>query len=181
MPMTDEQKKLVENNINLARYLANKWISRGIRNFNYDDLFSLFLYALCKASVAFNPNYGAKFSTYAMVCMNNEVKMAFRKMITSREYFEWGEVVNQDEEGNLLRVTDIVSNADHLKYDHIIDLMILKEALTILTDREKNILKFRFYCNDTQEQTAAKLKISRAYVCRIENKSFLKLRKHMEE
>jgi RNA polymerase sporulation-specific sigma factor len=182
--MTEEQQKMVEDNINLARYMTNKWLKGGVRNFDYDEIFSMFSFALCKAARTFDPNKGAKFATYAGRCMENEIKMAFRKMgrigrENSRMNFE--DPIHIDTEGNPLTLMDIYSNDDHLKYNEILDIMCAKDALGMLKDREIQIIISRYFHMKSQKIIADELKISQSYISRLEKKIIKKLKDFSEK
>jgi len=153
--MTEEQQKLVEDNINLARYMAIKWVKQGVRNFEYDEIFSMFSYALCKAAKSYDSLRGASFATYAARCMDNEIKMGFRKKgrnggEDSQTNFE--DPIHVDTEGNPLTLNDVFANNDHMEYDKVIDTMYAKEAFKILRPREVQILKKKFFEDTTQRE-----------------------------
>lgn len=75
--MTNEEKALVEDNIALATYIANKWyVSCGI---DMDEAVSICRYGMVKAAMAFNADRGCKFSTFASKVMNNEVLSELRR------------------------------------------------------------------------------------------------------
>jgi len=176
--MTEEQQKLVEDNINLARYMAIKWVKQGVRNFEYDEIFSMFSYALCKAAKSYDSLRGASFATYAARCMDNEIKMGFRKKgrnggEDSQTNFE--DPIHVDTEGNPLTLNDVFANNDHMEYDKVIDTMYAKEAFKILRPREVQILKKKFFEDTTQRETANSMNISQSYVSRLEKRILRKL------
>lgn len=73
--MTDEQKKLVEDNLRLATSVCNTLQARGIITGNqeiYNDCLSVASEALCNAAITFDPEKG-KFSVYAFEIMKWEV------------------------------------------------------------------------------------------------------------
>lgn len=176
--MSEDQKKLAEDNINLARYMARKWIKKGVRNFDYEDIVSMFSFALCKAARRFDPENGAKFATYAVRCMDNELKMAFRKK--SNNGGEVGElhlsaILNEDQDGNELELGALLQSDAHLEYDKVIDTMYAKEAFKILKPRDILILKKKFFEDTTQREIADSLNISQSYVSRLEKKILKRL------
>lgn len=175
--MTEEQQRLVEDNINLARYMALKWIKHGVKNFAYDEIFSMFSYALCKAAKSFDPARGANFATYSARCMDNEIKMGFRKKSNSGESFElmMSTLITEDQEGNELEVGQYLQNDAHLEYDKVIDTMYAKEAFKTLRPREVLIMKKKFFEDTTQKETADSLNISQSYVSRLEKRILRKL------
>ncbi len=62
----------------------------------------------------------------------------------------------------------------------LIENIALKEALKKLSDREKNIIKRRYYNGKTQMEIADEIGISQAQVSRLEKGAIDKLRKYME-
>jgi len=75
MTLTDEQKKLVEENLGLVHACANRFRGRGTE---YDDLFQAGSVGLIKAAMGFNDELGFKFSTYAVPAILGEIKRIFR-------------------------------------------------------------------------------------------------------
>lgn len=179
LKMNDDQKRLVEDNIRLAGFMTQKWIKRGTHHLNYDDIFSMFSFALCKAAKTFDPNKGVKFATYAARCMENEIKMAFRRKSRlggeSSEIF-LGAVMNCDDNGNEVELIDVLSNNDHMAYDKILDIMYTKEALMTLKPREFTILQQRFFEERNQRYVADHLGLSQSYISRVEKAVLKKLR-----
>lgn len=68
-------KPLPEDNLGLVHLCANRFRGRGIE---YDDLYSAGCIGLIKASGAFDPERGVKFSTYAVPVILGEIKRLFR-------------------------------------------------------------------------------------------------------
>jgi RNA polymerase sporulation-specific sigma factor len=178
MKLTKEQSKVAEDNIKLAGYMANKWVKKGVRNISYDEIFSLFSFALCKAAATFKEDRGTKFATYAARCMDNEIKMEFRKkgrIGGENSQMNLEDPIHIDNEGNPLALEDIFSNNDHLMYDRILDVMYAKEALKKLEARDVIILEQKYFKGITQREIANKLDISQSYVSRLEKRIFSKL------
>ena len=176
MPMTEEQKKLVEDNINFAWHLTHKWAKKSVFNFDIDEIFSMFSFALCKAAFTFRDDKGVKFTTYAAKCMENEIRMAFNKKKRSGENMGLS-LIGDDKFRKEVDNAKIIKNKEHLKYDKVLDLMVLEDAFKALTDREEKILRLRYYEEITQREIACILNMSRSYISRIESKTLSKLHK----
>jgi RNA polymerase sporulation-specific sigma factor len=171
MKLTEGQQKIVEDNIRLAGYMTQKWIKKGVHNIDYEEIFSLFSFALCKAAASFDPKRGAKFATYAGRCMENEIKMAFRRKSRGageNSEVTLGTVIASDEDGGEVMLQEVLRDNSHLEYDRITDIMYAKEALNILSDRDLTILKSKYFFEETQKEIAKRLNISQSYVSRIE-------------
>lgn len=73
--MTTEAKKLAENNMNLARFVARQFKNTGL---SYEDLEGIAFLGLTKAAARFDETR-ACFSTYAVPAIRNEILMTLRK------------------------------------------------------------------------------------------------------
>ena len=65
--MTEDQKKLVMDNMNLVHYVMHKyfsWVYPG--SYDYEDLFQQGCEQLCKCAINFDPQKGFSFATYAI-------------------------------------------------------------------------------------------------------------------
>ena len=112
----------------------------------------------------------------------NEVLMHFRNNKKRSKDISINESVGFDKEGNEITILDILKTPtpdfalDLHKEDNITD---LKKYLNVLSEREKEILIYRYglYDNDeiTQKEIAKKLGISRSYVSRIEKRALTKI------
>ena len=71
--MTDEAKKLVEDNINLAYAVANKHRNLLASLYEYDDVVAMCFEALAIAANTYNISKQVKFSTYAYNVMRNNL------------------------------------------------------------------------------------------------------------
>ena len=69
------KETLVEDNLNLAYYIAHRFQSYGIE---FDDLVSICFVGLAKAANTYDPEK-AKFATLAVMIMRNKVLMELRK------------------------------------------------------------------------------------------------------
>lgn len=72
---TEESGRLAEENLGLVHLCANRFRGKGIE---YDDLYGAGCIGLIKASKAFDPERGVKFSTYAVPVILGEIKRLFR-------------------------------------------------------------------------------------------------------
>lgn len=71
----NETNSLAENNLGLVHLCANRFRNKGIE---YDDLYGAGCIGLLKASKAFDPDRGVRFSTYAVPVILGEIKRLFR-------------------------------------------------------------------------------------------------------
>lgn len=66
MKLSDEQRKLVENNHGLIFYTLK------MKNLSFEQYYDIAAIALCKAAILYNPKIG-NFSTYACTCIARNI------------------------------------------------------------------------------------------------------------
>lgn len=176
--------KLIEHNLRLVAYIINKHYgdSRDI-----EDLISIGTIGLIRAAETFDPAKDISFSTYASTCIQNQVKMYFRKNKHRANELYLNDPIDVDKNGNELTMADIFS--DNVCVDDEVDLKINMQKLyrfvnEVLDDREREIIVKRYGLSVnrravrpmTQREIADQLGISRSYVSRIEKKALEKLK-----
>lgn len=85
MQLNDKERKVVEENMGLVGQVIKDHVM-GIGNigiFSYDDLFQIGCIGLCKAAV--NDDGRSKFSTYAYICIRNEIFLALEYATVRRK------------------------------------------------------------------------------------------------
>ena len=73
--MTEEQKKLAEENHSLIYFYARKY---HISKKDFEDMYGILAIGLCKAARDYDESRGSAFSTVAMGYMLNECRNAYR-------------------------------------------------------------------------------------------------------
>ena len=176
---------LINHNLRLVAHVVKKYYATESEQ---DDLLSIGTIGLIKAVDSYNFDKGARFSTYAARCIENEILMHFRSQRKSAQDLSINDVIDTDTEGNELTLIDVIASEDTIvdaidkkfKIEHM-----LKGINTVLDDREKKIIILRYGLNNcypkSQQDTADLLGISRSYVSRIEKKALEKLRKRFQE
>ncbi len=180
---------LIEHNLRLVAYIVNK---------NYpdsndqDDLISIGTIGLIRAVETFDYKKGNHFSTYASKCIDNQIKMYFRKIKHQQTEISISEPIDSDGDGNALTLADICSSDVNIEEDVILKInseklyRFLEEELD---DREREIISKRYGIPDknglvtkplTQREIAKKLGISRSYISRIEKKALEKLKSRFD-
>ena len=177
------RQTLVEHNLRLVVYIARRFESSGI---NLEDLISIGTIGLIKAIGTYRLERNIKLATYASRCIENEILMHIRKVSNQKAEVSLDEPINLDCDGNELLLSDILgTDEDKIQrpLEDDVDLMVLKDALNHLPEREKEIFFMRFGLQGrkelTQKEVAQKLGISQSYISRLEKKIMLKLRKEM--
>ena len=187
--------KLIEHNLRLVAYIVNKNYPESVRGSQQDadDLISIGTIGLIRAAETFDFTKGRRFSTYASRCIDNQIKMHFRKIKHQQSEVYINEPLETDSEGNTLTIADIL--ASNVNIEEETELRINSQKLyryieEELDEREKEIICKRYGIRDgrgyvcgamTQREIAKQLKISRSYISRIEKKALEKLRRRFEQ
>lgn len=178
----EARNELIEHNMRLVAHVAKKYQNSDE---DMEDLISIGTIGLIKAVTTYKPEYGNRFATYAVRCIDNELLMHFRsKKKLSREVSLY-EPIGTDKEGNQIHLMDVVvcEEVDVVeKLEMTKQIECLMEVLPkVLTKREKYIIikRYGLYQNDvmTQREVSEALGISRSYVSRIEKKALEKMKK----
>ena len=178
------KRTLIEHNLRLVVYIAKKFDNTGV---GVEDLISIGTIGLIKAINTFNPTKNIKLATYASRCIENEILMHLRKNSRTRIEISIDEPLNVDWDGNELLLSDILGTEEDIISKDIeeeIDKKLLKQAMHILTKRERTIIELRFGLgrNDeemTQKEVADLLGISQSYISRLEKIIIKRLKKEM--
>lgn len=177
--------KLIIHNMRLVAYIVKKNYPEAK---DADDLVSIGTIGLIRAAETFDYQKGNQFSTYASKCIDNQIKMYFRKIKHQLTEVYINDPIESDSEGNALTIADIFSSGVNVEND--VELKINSEKLyrfiaEELDEREREIICKRYGIADangnvckplTQREIAKQLGISRSYISRIEKRALEKLR-----
>ena len=184
---SEEAKSLlIEHNLRLVVYIAKKFDNTGV---GVEDLISIGTIGLMKAVDSFRPEYGNKFATYAIRCVDNELLMHLRSKKKQRKEVSMFEPIGTDKEGNQIQLVDVLEFHDKNVADEVTKREQMKKICTfmndVLSEREAFIIRRRYGIGGNQELTqreiARALGISRSYVSRIEKRALEKLKKVISE
>ena len=179
------REKLINHNLRLVAHIAKKYENSLDEQ---EDLISIGTIGLMKAIDTFTNDKKTKLSTYAARCITNEILMHLRTNKKRALDVSIEDQLSNNQEDGTLTINDLVSDDNHdfisqiEKKDNILK---LKNILSILDEREYEIIELRYGLNHndtlTQKQIAQKLNISRSYVSRIEKRALLKLYKEFSK
>ncbi len=170
---------LIEHNLRLVAHIVKKYEHDYTDS---DDLISIGIIGLIKGIDSFSYKNGARITTYAARCIENEILMYFRNDKKNSKNVSINESLGFDKDGNEITLLDVlktpapdfasdIQKQEHLKY--------LNKYLIVLNEREKEIINKRYGLDNndemTQKEIAQKLNISRSYVSRIEKRALTKL------
>ena len=181
----DEAAKqlLIEHNLRLVVYIARRFENTGI---NLEDLISIGTIGLIKAITTYRLEKSIKLATYASRCIENEILMYIRKTAAQKAEVSLDEPINMDYDGNELLLSDILGTDEDMilrPMEDDVDIQLLRQALTELPEREREIVLLRFGLEGrkelTQKEVAVRMGISQSYISRLEKRSMLKLRKEL--
>lgn len=178
------KEELILHNMRLVAHVAKKY--QGSDG-ELEDLISIGTIGLIKAVSSFDTNFGNRFATYAIRCIENEMLMHFRKVKKTKMEVSLYEPIGTDKEGKQIHLLEVllIDNVDVAKQMEINqDMELLKANMkNILTKRELMIIEKRYGLNGndeiTQREIAKLLGISRSYVSRIEKRALEKLKKFL--
>ena len=179
----EAKNKLIEHNLRLVVFLANKYENTG---YDIEDLVSIGSIGLIKGIKTYKLDKNIKLATYASRCVANEILMFLRKNKKRRGEISFEDALNYDSEGNELHLEDILGTDNDIvikSFEDKLDKQVLSKHLNELDPREKQIMILRYGLNNTEEYTqkevAELLGISQSYISRIEKKVIAKLKNIM--
>lgn len=160
MKMTEEQRRLAEENHNLIYGFLNQ------NKLDDDEFYDLASIGLCKAAMKYNTDRKEKFSTFAYTCMRNEVKNYFinfegaKKRIPKELVSSYN--IELDDGKEILDV--FIKNDDFIEDSLIcLDFNSFKKTLT---DKECAIIEYLE--NDFKTSEIAKeFNCSHQYICQL--------------
>lgn len=149
--MTEKEKKLAEDNIELAYYIAHRW--HKYSRIELDEAISCAQLGLVKAAMKFDAEKGCRFATYAYKIMENEIRTELRKRNRRREeiYFE-----DPIEGTDGLVLGDMI--ADHRDCFEALeaeDEMI--RNISLLTERERTAVMIRLQCPEKSQAECGRM------------------------
>ena len=172
---------LVEHNLRLVVYIARKFENTGV---GVEDLISIGTIGLMKAVGTYKTDKHGKLPTYVSRCIENEILMHLRKVSGQRAEVSFDEPLSSDWDGNELLLSDILGTEPDSVIRPIeddVDRELLREALSRLPQRERQIISLRFGLSGrrsmTQKEVADLLGISQSYISRLEKRIIARMRK----
>lgn len=149
----EARQLLVERNLRLVVYIAKKFENTGI---GIEDLISIGTIGLMKGVNTFNSEKKIKLATYASRCIENEILMFLRKNNKIKGEVSIDEPLNKDRDGNELLLSDILGTEPDVTYRKLedeVDKKLLRNSISNLKEREKNIMEMRFGFKNGKEKT----------------------------
>ncbi len=175
------KQSLIEHNLRLVVYIARRFENTGI---NLEDLISIGTIGLIKGVNTYRRDKNIKLATYASRCIENEILMYIRKTACQKVEVSLEEPINMDYDGNELLLSDILGTDEDMilrPMEEDVDLCVLRQSLSELPEREREIVLMRYGLYGrkemTQKEVAEIMGISQSYISRLEKRIMLRLRK----
>ena len=168
--LTDEQKKLVEDNIPFAYLLAKRIYHPHIE---YDDAVQLALLGFCNAARLYKPEKG-KFATLAFLAAKHTIQIEERKYrneIAKAVYCSRSidsDIFEQD--SGCYNLHELIPDPKQDTYKQAEERIVLEKVGTFmrsLNSRDKDVFKYRVLFDMTQQEIADRTGLSQSYVSRI--------------
>lgn len=158
--MTEKQKKLVEDNIKFATYMAAKLYHPHIE---LDDAIQIASIGLCKAAMSYDESMGYKFISYAGRIITNELYMEERKFKSEKYVRTWVSYYNYIKDFENDTFKDLLSEDTVEFYMAIISINQLRSSLS---KKDVEILDRCVIASERQASVAKDLDMSQSYVSR---------------
>ena len=176
--------RIIRHNLRLVAHVVKKYYSLPG---DTEDLISIGTIGLIKAVNSFDNTKQARFSTYASRCIDNEVRMSFRKQKKAPATVSMNEPIEAGKDGSALTVIDVVPDDFLLDEDceRRDETARLRRLVDGLSGRQRQVVLLRYGLGGqppmTQQEVADLLGISRSYISRIEKAAVLSLRQSLLE
>ena len=147
------KQKLIEHNLRLVVFIARRFENTGV---NLEDLISIGTIGLIKAVNTYRREKNIKLATYSSRCIENEILMHIRKISNQKTEVSLDEPINMDYDGNELLLSDILGTDEDMimrPMEEDVDLCLLRQALSQLPEREREIVFMRYGLNGRKELT----------------------------
>ncbi len=173
------QEKIIRHNLRLVAHIVKKYYALPG---DQDDLISIGTIGLVKAVNTFDSTRQARFSTYASKCIENELRMQFRKERKAGPVVSLQESLETSKDDSALTLSDVLQDPACMeenceKQDEARQ---LRGLIDRLDARERQIVLLRYGLAGqpplTQLETAQIMGISRSYVSRLETHALEQLR-----
>lgn len=178
----------VNEHLGLAYKQARKIFDNYKLNgkYEYEDIFQMCCFGLIRAAQKFDESRNLKFSTLACKWM-----WGYTMRVILRDKFYPAEKRDEHLSSFIISTDTIVSNCEKpITYnevfsntkddvEHVIDSIVLKQALENLSEKERKVIELRYFKDKTQTQVGEVFGHSQVYVSRLEKKILNKLREYV--
>ena len=173
------RETLIWHNLRLVVHVAKKYYAQPS---DQEDLISIGTIGLMKAVDTFDSTRKARFSTYASRCIENELRMHFRRERKSGTTVSLQETLEAGKDDTALTLSDVLQDGFCMEdsCEQQDEAQRLRQLIEGLPARERKLILLRYGLAGqpplTQLETAKLLQISRSYVSRLETHALELLR-----
>ena len=174
------REKIIRHNLRLVAHVAKKYYAQPG---DQEDLISIGTIGLMKAVDTFDTTRKARFATYASRCIENELRMHFRRERRNGVVVSLQETLEAGREDSALTLSDVLQDGFCMEdaCERQDEARRLRRLIEGLPARERKLILLRYGLAGqpplTQLETAQLLQISRSYVSRLETHALEQLRK----
>lgn len=174
------REKIIRHNLRLVAHVAKKYYAQPG---DQEDLISIGTIGLMKAVDTFDTARKARFATYASRCIENELRMHFRRERRNGVVVSLQETLETGKEDSALTLSDVLQDGFCMEdaCERQDEARRLRRLIEGLPARERKLILLRYGLAGqpplTQLETAQLLQISRSYVSRLETHALEQLRK----
>ena len=174
------REKIIRHNLRLVAHVAKKYYAQPG---DQEDLISIGTIGLMKAVDTFDTTRKARFATYASRCIENELRMHFRRERRNGVVVSLQETLEAGKEDSALTLSDVLQDGFCMEdaCERQDEARRLRGLIEGLPARERKLILLRYGLAGqpplTQLETAQLLQISRSYVSRLETHALEQLRK----
>lgn len=174
------REKIIRHNLRLVAHVAKKYYAQPG---DQEDLISIGTIGLMKAVDTFDTTRKARFATYASRCIENELRMHFRRERRNGVVVSLQETLEAGKEDSTLTLSDVLQDGFCMEdaCERQDEARRLRRLIEGLPARERKLILLRYGLAGqpplTQLETAQLLQISRSYVSRLETHALEQLRK----
>ena len=174
------REKIIRHNLRLVAHVAKKYYAQPG---DQEDLISIGTIGLMKAVDTFDTTRKARFATYASRCIENELRMHFRRERRNGVVVSLKETLETGKEDSALTLSDVLQDGFCMEdaCERQDEARRLRRLIEGLPARERKLILLRYGLAGqpplTQLETAQLLQISRSYVSRLETHALDQLRK----
>ena len=174
------REKIIRHNLRLVAHVAKKYYAQPG---DQEDLISIGTIGLMKAVDTFDTTRKARFATYASRCIENELRMHFRRERRNGVVVSLQETLEEGKEDSALTLSDVLQDGFCMEdaCERQDEARRLRRLIEGLPARERKLILLRYGLAGqpplTQLETAQLLQISRSYVSRLETHALEQLRK----
>ncbi len=178
------REKLIRHNLRLVAHVAKKYYAQPG---DQEDLISIGTIGLMKAVDTFDSTRKARFSTYASRCIENELRMYFRRERKNGGTVSLQETLEAGKDDTALTLSDVLQDGFCMedRCEQQDEARRLRQLIEGLPARERKLILLRYGLAGqpplTQLETAKLLQISRSYVSRLETHALTLLREGWEQ